>query len=269
MQIHELPSATPGSGQYLAVDDGAATYKIDYDALAAAIIAQAGLGTAAGKAVANNLTTDIDGYVLDARQGKALQDELDALGDAADADVANNVTTAESGYVLDARQGKALNEAIAAVSDALNTLSGNIGAAASKNVANNLTTTNSGYVLDARQGNALGGRLSSAEDDIDNIESALGFFSLVNKNAPSNSTTNITVPNSCRCLAISIGAAASVMGVYLISATTGGSLTISTLHSASGLALSSSANNRLTVVNSASYTPTISFLAFTSAGNVS
>lgn len=222
MQIHELPSAAPAAGQYVAVDDGNANYKIDYGALADAIIARAGLGAAAYLGVQNNLNTLSSGYVLDARQGKTLQDELDALGDAA-----------------------------------------------SKNVANNLTTTNSGYVLDARQGNVLNGRLSSAEDDIDDIESALGYLSLVNKNAPSNSTTNITVPNSCRCLAISIGAAASVMGVYLISATTGGSLTISTLHSASGLTLSSSANNRLTVVNSASYTPTISFLAFTSAGNVS
>lgn len=264
MQIHELPSASPESGQYLAVDDGTATYKIDYDALAAAIIAQAGLGAAAGKAVANNLTTDTDGYVLDARQGKALQDELDSLGDAADASVANNLTTAGSGYVLDARQGKTLNEAISAVSDALNTLSGNIGAAASKNVANNLTTTNSGYVLDARQGKALGDRMTAAEGNVETIQDNLGNFSMTNKSATANASTNYTIPNGYRGFVVCNGASATVIGMYILAAASSGAVTITPVLSASGLTLSSSTNNRLTIRNTTGYTPQVTFFTSTS-----
>lgn len=57
--------------------------------------------------VANNLTTTEEGFVLDARQGKALNDNKVNI-----TDIANNLTTTEEGFVLDARQGKALKEQI-------------------------------------------------------------------------------------------------------------------------------------------------------------
>lgn len=63
-----LPSA-PTSGDELAIERGVNAYKIDYDALAAAIIAQY---------TKNNLTTTTPGYVLDARQGKTLNDAIAA-----------------------------------------------------------------------------------------------------------------------------------------------------------------------------------------------
>ena len=72
-----------------------------------------------GDGVANNLTTQAAGQVLDARQGKALKDLIDAqqttlngLGGAAICSVANNLTTTASGSVLDARQGKTLKDAV-------------------------------------------------------------------------------------------------------------------------------------------------------------
>ena len=65
-------------------------------------------GKVAKADVANNLTTTESGKVLDARQGKALADQV--AGKVAKADVANNLTTTESGKILDARQGKALND---------------------------------------------------------------------------------------------------------------------------------------------------------------
>ena len=61
--------------------------------------------------LANNLTTTGSGWALDARQGKALKDEVDKK--LPSANLANNLTTTAQGYALDARQGKALNSAIA------------------------------------------------------------------------------------------------------------------------------------------------------------
>ena len=62
---------------------------------------------AAYKYVANNLTTEEEGSVLDARQGKKL-DEKKIDKD----NIANNLTTEEEGNVLDARQGKVIDEKI-------------------------------------------------------------------------------------------------------------------------------------------------------------
>lgn len=86
-----------------------------------------GLGFIPKTAIANNLTTTQEGYVLDARQGGLLVPKTA---------VANNLTTTQSGYVLDARQGSLLIPKSA--------------------IANNLTTSQEGYVLDARQGKELG-----------------------------------------------------------------------------------------------------------------
>lgn len=84
--------------------------------------------------LANNLTTTVKGYALDARQGKVLDDKkLDK------SKVANNLTTIESGWSLDARQGKWLNENKVGFSD----------------IANDLVTSDVNKVLSAAQGAAL------------------------------------------------------------------------------------------------------------------
>lgn len=65
------------------------------------------LKDAAFKGVSNNLTTAEEGSVLDARQGKNLEDKkIDKKN------IINDLTTTEEGYVLDARQGKILKEEI-------------------------------------------------------------------------------------------------------------------------------------------------------------
>ena len=71
--------------------------------------------------IANSLTipADQDGFILDARQGKVLDDKkVDK------ANIANNLTTTASGKVLDARQGKVLQNSISAINSQLS--SGNI-----------------------------------------------------------------------------------------------------------------------------------------------
>ena len=90
--------------------------------------------------VVNNVTTTTAGKVLDARQGKALQDGINTKVNKSD--IANNVTTTAEGKVLDARQGKALQ-------DGINTKVNK------SDIANNVTTTTEGKVLDARQGKVL------------------------------------------------------------------------------------------------------------------
>ena len=91
-------------------------------------------------AIANNLTTTVEGYALDARQGNVLNDKkLDKTA------VANNLTTDVQGYVLDARQGKWLNENKVGFSD----------------VANDLNTDDPNKVLSAAQGYAMGRQLET------------------------------------------------------------------------------------------------------------
>lgn len=90
-------------------------------------------GQAVGS-IANNLTTDVEGYALDARQGKVLDEKkLDA------SKVVNNHTTVLEGYALDARQGKWLSENKVGFSD----------------VANDLATDDHNKVLSAAQGVVL------------------------------------------------------------------------------------------------------------------
>ena len=118
----------------------------------------ADIGTAAFQGVSNALTQTSAGYVLDARQGKALNDKkLDKTA------VANNLTTTAAGYALDARQGKALNDA------KLNKTS----------VVNNLTATAAGYALDARQGKALNDKIAQTNADLANKVSGFEELSVV------------------------------------------------------------------------------------------
>ena len=68
--------------------------------------------------IANNLTTTQAGSILDARQGKTLNDnKLDKNN------VANNLTTTGAGSALDARQGKILNDKIEEIKNEWTTFS--------------------------------------------------------------------------------------------------------------------------------------------------
>lgn len=65
---------------------------------------------AAYKDVANDLITTEEGSVLDARQGKALEDKkVDK------SNIVNSLLTTIAGYALDARQGKILDERISEI----------------------------------------------------------------------------------------------------------------------------------------------------------
>lgn len=59
---------------------------------------------------AKKFTKTINGTTSDIVATSQIKTDMD-LGDAADYDVANNLTTTAAGSVLDARQGKALNDA--------------------------------------------------------------------------------------------------------------------------------------------------------------
>lgn len=79
MQITGLPASSAfGSSDVLAIEINGVTYKITGATLAAALQSMGDYLTA--QDIANNLTTTDEGYVLDARQGKALLDAIEALG---------------------------------------------------------------------------------------------------------------------------------------------------------------------------------------------
>lgn len=79
MQIHELPDVTAiGSGGYFATDNGSQTTKIDYDALAKAIIEQYSASTLAGSAQSVKAALDgLDGNKLDLKAGTAITNGTD------------------------------------------------------------------------------------------------------------------------------------------------------------------------------------------------
>ena len=84
MQISGLPVSTAfGAADVLAIEINGVTYKITGATLAAALQSMGDYVTA--QDIVNNLTTTNEGYVLDARQGKALLDALEALGDTVEA----------------------------------------------------------------------------------------------------------------------------------------------------------------------------------------
>ena len=105
MQIHELPAGSPASGLQFAGDTGTQTQKIDYDALADAIL--------------NKLTTKTFNIKS---ESQTIIAALNALGDASKQDVANDLVTTAAGLVLDARQGKALDDKITSLNSSLPTL---------------------------------------------------------------------------------------------------------------------------------------------------
>jgi hypothetical protein len=79
MQITGLPASSAfGASDVLAIEINGVTYKITGATLAAALQSMGDYVVA--QDIANNLTTTDEGYVLDARQGKALLDALEAIG---------------------------------------------------------------------------------------------------------------------------------------------------------------------------------------------
>lgn len=100
--------------------------------------------------VANNLTTTEEGYALDARQGKVLDDKkLDKDS------VMNNLVTLSSGYALDARQGKWLQENKVGYAD----------------IANDLETDDLSKVLGASQGVVLVSMIEDVEGKTEALQS--------------------------------------------------------------------------------------------------
>ena len=76
-------------------------------------------------------------------------------------DIANNLTTTTAGKVLDARQGKILNDKFGSYYNKTETDSKLGTKLSTSNVVNNLTTTSSGKALDARQGKTLNDKFGS------------------------------------------------------------------------------------------------------------
>lgn len=132
----------------------------------------ADLGVAAFQAVANNLTTTEEGSVLDARQGKVLDEsKLNKEGDASNTTAAFEQATS--------RANISTGETLATIFGKVMKYFADLGAAAFQAVANNLTTTTAGSVLDARQGKTL-------SDTINGIRTDLGDPDNLNTSAKSN-----------------------------------------------------------------------------------
>ena len=131
-------------------------------------------------AIANNLTTDTAGKVLDARQGKALDESKVNY-----TDIQDNLTSNDSDKPLSAKQGKVLAERLDALDDDTN---GAVPALASRVSALesevDMTSANSridealnriGALDDSNTGSvaALAGRVTTAENDIDALEATI------------------------------------------------------------------------------------------------
>ena len=138
MQIHELPAGSPASGVQFAGDTGSQTQKIDYDALADAIL--------------NKLTTK----TFDIKsESQTIIAALNALGDASKQDVANDLVTTAAGLVLDARQGKVLNDKYA--SQLNNGSSGSVDIKSYNSTSNFYVFPSDGYVtVDSGSGATAG-----------------------------------------------------------------------------------------------------------------
>ena len=99
MQISGLPVSTAfGAADVLAIEINGVTYKITGATIAAALQIMGDYVTA--QDIVNNLTTTEAGYVLDARQGKALLDAIEALGAADVGAVAADQGAANAGKAL-------------------------------------------------------------------------------------------------------------------------------------------------------------------------
>jgi len=160
--------------------------------------ALAGLGSAiTSDKVKNNLTTMDAGYVLDARQGKVLNDKFGSY--VPTANIVDNLTTASSSKVLSANQGKALADRMTTVETDINSptavtdpadktvlLSGGSGIDYAKladaiiarynanGLINNVTTSTAAQgALDAAQGKALYDLISANKTDISSLNSGL------------------------------------------------------------------------------------------------
>lgn len=113
----------------------------------------------------NNVTTTEPGIgVLDAHQGKVLQDQIDRVDKLFDYDVTDALTIEDSGsYVLDAAAGHELLDLISTARSALLELESELHVLRQKGIANNLSTTTSGTkLLDAYQGYKLRARFDYA-----------------------------------------------------------------------------------------------------------
>jgi hypothetical protein len=126
MQIYELPSASSVAGtDVFALDVNGVTYKVTGAVLATAL-KSIGLYLSESD-IANNLTTTVANMALDARQGKALADALDALSEAQDnmQEQIDDLETAVNGAVH-------YDEAQTLTATQQETARGNIGAASNE-----------------------------------------------------------------------------------------------------------------------------------------
>jgi len=133
-------------------------------------------------AIANNLTTDTEGKVLDARQGKALEDKKVNY-----TDIKDNLTSTDTDKPLSANQGKVLKDTIDAMDTAYKAadtaLDGRL-----DTIEGNLNTSSTGLLdrvtaaegdIDTLQADlnttttGLKDRMTAAEGDIDTLESDL------------------------------------------------------------------------------------------------
>ena len=93
--------------------------------------ARTALGALGASDIANNLTTDTEGKVLDARQGKALKDAVDAKVNTSD--VIDDLVSTDTDKPLSANQGKVLADRVTPVAN------GGTGASTVANARTNLS----------------------------------------------------------------------------------------------------------------------------------
>lgn len=204
MQIHELPAGSPASGLQFAGDTGSQTQKIDYDALANAILSKL-----------TTKTFDIKS------ESQTIIAALNALGDASKQGVANDLVTTAAGLVLDARQGKALDDKIASLNSSLNVKVGAVSLSQTQSSgASQLMVRQSGHVV------SIYGWMSGLTFSTANQTTILGTISGVTKPSDYVRTLCSVGPN-----------AYSVGTVSYLTITPTGEISVSTSNTGSGKAV--------------------------------
>ena len=155
----------------------------------------------------NGLDKTVEGFALDARQGKVLKGFVDQKLDKDN--VYNGLDKTVEGFALDARQGKVLKDTVDAKLD-------------KTSVYNGLDKTTEGFALDARQGKALKELIQQSE----HVYTAGQGLTLSNANQFYVTSANVSTMMNL----LSTGSSDAQADDYLIAQYAGGGTTTTTFH---------------------------------------
>lgn len=249
MQIHELPDVTAiGSGGYFATDNGSQTTKIDYDALAKAIIEQYSASTLAGSA--QSVKAALDGLMqkslpteIAPRTTIASGDDLNAYTSpgiyrCATASIAaslSNCPISNVGFNLDVAQ-------LYNVAFAYQRITASTGATSSAVVEVYERFIN---VRDSMYGTW---KKVPTRAEVDALSSNMASITFTRMIATTSGTT-ATLPSNYRGILKTVDSSADRCGLYIVRTASNGNVNCTPVREATALTIDSSIANKLMVTS--------------------